>query len=222
MTNNNLSTGAYQAGYQDFYGRKFKVTPAVLVPRAETEQLIDKALLLAGRAYLPGMKPPKRALTENPLILDIGTGSGNIAITLKLEIPEAEIIGLDVSEKALKIAHENAKLLNAKINFIHSNLLENYHKNEPDLIVANLPYVDKNWSWLDKEALNVEPEIALYAEDEGLALIKKLLMEIKTKNWHPKILLEMDPCQQKTLIYFAEDLGFKHQKTHGFIVSLKA
>lgn len=211
---------AYQLGFIDFYGRNFKVTPDVLIPRPETEQLIDEALNLAGQAYLPGVKPEERKLKENPLILDVGTGSGVIAIALKLEIPDSTVIGLDISEAALKVARENAKNLKADIILKTSDLLKNYDGKEPDLITANLPYVDKNWDWLDMESLKEEPEIALFAEDGGLKLIKQLLTQIRDRDWHPKILLEMDPSQQDTLINFAKTLGFKHQKTTGFIISL--
>ena len=211
---------AYQLGFIDFYGRNFKVTEDVLIPRPETEQLIDEAINLSGKAYLPGVKSGKRELRENPLILDVGTGSGIIAITLKLEIPDSTVTGLDISENALKIAKENAENLKADVTFKTSNLLKSYDGKEPDLIVANLPYVDKNWDWLDQKSLSYEPEIALFAEDSGLKLIKDLLIEIKNRNWHPRILLEMDPLQQETLIKFANSLGFKHQKTTGFIISL--
>lgn len=212
---------AYQLGFQDFYGRNFIVSPDVLIPRPETEQLIDEALNLAGKSYLPGVRPEHRVLKKNPLILDVGTGSGAIAITLKLELPEATVVGLDISKEALKIAEENAKTLGVNINLQISDLLKNYTGKAPDLIAANLPYVDKTWNWLNKKSLSCEPEIALYAEDGGLKLIKKLLQEIKNLDWHPKILLEMDPSQQETLINFAATLGFKHQKTTGFIVYLE-
>ena len=211
---------AYQLGFIDFYGRNFAVNKGVLIPRPETEQLIDEALNLAGKSYLPGVKPGERKLKENPLILDVGTGSGIIAVTLKLEIPESTVVGLDISKDALKVATKNAQNLKANIELQTSDLLKDYTGEEPDLIVANLPYVDENWDWLDKKALSEEPAIALFAEDGGLALIKKLLEEIAQRNWHPKILLEMDPSQQETLINFAKTLGFKHQKTTGFIVSM--
>ncbi len=210
----------YQLGFIDFYGRNFKVTPDVLIPRPETEQLIDEALNLAGQAYLPGVKPGKRELKESPLILDVGTGSGIIAITLKLELPDPTVIGLDISEAALKVAKENAENLKADIELKTSDLLKNYNGEEPDLVTANLPYVDRTWDWLDLKSLEAEPELALFTEDGGLKLIKQLLTQIKDKNWHPRILLEMDPSQQETLISFANTLGFKHQKTTGFIVSL--
>ena len=211
---------AYQRGYQDFYGRNFEVNPDVLIPRPETEQIIDEALNLAGKAYLPGIKAPEKELPEKPLILDIGTGSGAIAITLKLELPEAAVVGLDISPDVLKIARKNAANFSVAVDFGTSDLLKNYQSKEPELIVANLPYVDKNWEWLDKKALSAEPKLALFAEDNGLALIKKLLQEIIAHDFHSKILLEMDPCQHETLIEFAKKLGYQHQKTTGYIILL--
>lgn len=205
---------------KDFYGREFIISPDVLIPRPETEAIIDEIKLLAGQAYLPGMKSPERKLPDNPLILDVGTGSGCIAITLKLEIPSAELMGLDISDKALRVARNNAKKLGASVDFIGSDLLDNYQGKEPDVIVANLPYVDENWDWLDKESLSKEPSIALYAEDGGMELIKKLLLQIKDRKWRSTIFLEADPCQHAVLIEFAEKLGFKHQKTNGYILIL--
>ena len=111
---------------KDFYGRNFYVTPDVLIPRPETEQLIDMVLNLAGESYLPGVKPSKRKLPEHPRILDVGTGSGCIAITLQLNIPKAEIIATDISESALKIAQKNAIKYGIDPHlFIISDLLEN-------------------------------------------------------------------------------------------------
>ena len=166
---------------KDFYGRDFLITPDVLIPRPETEQLIDQVLILAGKPYLPGVKSTKRVLPQKPIIIDVGTGSGCIAITIKKELPNAEVYATDISEKALKIAQKNAENLDAPINTIISYLLEKVKSRElptPDLVVANLPYVDKNWDWLDKESLSKEPEFALYAEDKGLKLIKELIKEV--------------------------------------------
>ena len=216
----NLAKLAYETGYQDFYGRKFRVSHFVLVPRPETEQLVDEALLLAGKPYLPGIKAPRRTLPERPTILDIGTGSGNLAITLKLELPEATVIGLDISEAALEIARANAMELKAKVKFQKSNLLLDYFGPEPDLIVANLPYVDRKWDWLDKEALSFEPKNALYAGRDGLEFILGLLIEINALHWSPKIILEADPCQHQALEEFAAILGYQVLKISGFAVLL--
>lgn len=213
---------AYEAGWQDFYGRNFIVNPAVLIPRPETEQLVDAVLKLAGKSILPGVKAIERKLPEKPVILDVGTGSSCIATTLKLEIPEAEVFGLDVSEEALEIARKNAERFGAKVEFIKSDLLENYSGETPEIIVANLPYVDENWEWLDKEALSAEPDLALYAEDGGMALIKKLLEQIKAREYKCYVILEMDPCQQEEIIAFAKNLGFNYDKTEGFMVQFSA
>ena len=100
----------------NFYGRDFYIDENVLTPRPETEQVIDGVLKLCGKPILPGVKPEEPAVdSKNLTILDVGTGSGCIAITLSLELPEANIYASDISEKALKIAKKNAKTHNAKI-----------------------------------------------------------------------------------------------------------
>ncbi|MBR3233959.1 peptide chain release factor N(5)-glutamine methyltransferase [Candidatus Saccharibacteria bacterium] len=209
---------AYKRGQQDFYGRDFIVSSDVLIPRPETEAVIDEAMLLAGKPYLSGMKVPERKLSANPLILDVGTGSGCIAVTIKLELPEVKVVGLDISDKALRIARNNADKFHAEVDFVNSDLLGNYHGQEPDVIVANLPYVDENWEWLDKDTLSHEPSLALYADDRGLGLIKKLLMQIEECGWHSRIILEADPCQHERIIEFAQKHGLKRTKTNGYVL----
>lgn len=207
---------AYERGIQDFYGRDFIVTPNVLIPRPETEQIIDTVLSLAGKPFLPGVKPSKRILPSNPIILDVGTGSGCIAITLKKELPEADVYASDISKKAIKIAQKNAKNHSATIHFIISHLLNNV-KFTPDVIVANLPYVDKDWSWLDKSALNHEPDIALYANNRGYALIYKLIEEAsKQKVKH--LILEADPCQHNDIVTHAKKNKYRLNKTQGYVL----
>lgn len=210
---------AYKDGRQDFYGRDFIVTPDVLIPRPETEMLVDMVLNLAGKAFLPGVKPAVARLPENLKILDVGTGSGCIAITLKLELPEADVSACDISEKSLLIAKRNAKQLGAEVRFIHSNLLAEI-SGDFDVIVANLPYVDKGWEWLNKAALAAEPSLALYAEDDGLSLIKKLIDEVRERVaevYAEKFLaLEADPCQHEAIKKYAEARGFRHIETRGF------
>ena len=223
---NDKKPEAYKKGRQDFYGRDFEVTPDVLIPRPETEAAIDEVKMLAGRPYLSGMKVPTRELSQKPLILDIGTGSGCIAVTLKLEIPEAKIIGVDISEKALNVARNNDDKLGVEVDFIHSDLLCDYHGEKPDVIVANLPYVDEEWKWLDKEALSFEPSLALYAGKQGLELIFALINQVKEmcgiedahKNNKRWLILEADPCQHNKIIGFAVEHGFLHEKTNGFVL----
>lgn len=209
---------AYSRGYQNFYGREFLVTPDVLIPRPETEQIIDTVLDLAGKSYLPGVKPNPRVLPEKPIILDVGTGSGCIAVTLALELPEAKVYASDISEAALEMAKKNASKLDASISFIISRLLEKVNFT-PDVVVANLPYVDKDWDWLDNEALSEEPAIALYAEDHGLALIKQLINQAYKRHIR-YLVLEADPCQHDSILKYAE-AKYKLLKTSGFILSMQ-
>ena len=209
---------AYLKGHQDFYGRDYIVTPDVLIPRPETEQIIDAVLNLAGKSFLPCVKPNKRSLPNNPKIVDVGTGSGCIAITIKKEFPEAEVTAVDISRPALKIAQKNAKKHSASISFIISNLLENV-KFTPNLVVANLPYVDKNWDWLNLADLSHEPEIALFADDHGLLLIKRLIKQAAQKGVK-YLILEADPSQHTEIQKYAESNNYQLQKTRGFILSL--
>ncbi len=215
------SPKAYNIGYQDFYGRDFIVSPDVLIPRPETEQIIDTVLNLSGKPYLPGVKPTPRILPPNPIILDVGTGSGCIAITVKKELPEAKVYGCDISEKALQVAQKNATKHSVTIPFIISHLLEKVNSRElplPTLVIANLPYVDTDWEWLDKNALSFEPSIALYADDHGLGLIKKLIDQ--SANLHiPYIVLEADPCQHDEIIEYASKKGLQFLEARGFIIT---
>ena len=197
----------------NFYGRDFYIDENVLTPRPETEQVIDGVLKLCGKPILPGVKPEEPAVdSKNLTILDVGTGSGCIAITLSLELPEANIYASDISEKALKIAKKNAKTHNAKINFISSNLLENINI-APDIIVANLPYVDKNWDWLDQESLKQDPDLALYTEDGGLKLIKRLLDTANSKY----LILEADPSQHQDIVNYAKNYQLLNK--NGFVLT---
>ncbi len=211
---------AYRDGFQDFYGRDFIVTPEVLIPRPETEQLIDAILNLAGKAYLPGVMPSPRVLPENPNILDVGTGSGCIAITIKLELPEAKVHAVDISEPALTIARKNAIKFGVDPSiFTISDLLENINFT-PDVVVANLPYVDENWKWLNKDLLDKEPKIALYANHEGLELIKNLIEQSASRNIK-YLILEADPCQHKEIISFANKFFYYKREIRGFCILLE-
>jgi len=178
---------AYILGHKEFYGRRFAVSPDALIPRPETEAIINLAKEL---------KPQKA--------LDVGTGSGCIAITLKLELPESDVFAVDISPKALAVAEKNAADLGAKIAFKESDLLSKV-QGEYNLIVANLPYVDKNWDWLSPE-LAYEPDLALYAEDAGLYDIKRLVSQAEAHLTNRGILiLESDLSQHAKIQDFVED-----------------
>ena len=122
----------------NFYGREFEITPDVLIPRPETEMMVDAVLNLAGKPYLPGVKPSKTKLKKDCKILDVGTGSGCVAVILALELPEASITACDISEEALAVARRNARKLGAKAIFIKSDLLDEV-SGDYDVVVANLP-----------------------------------------------------------------------------------
>lgn len=192
---------AYILGWREFYGRNFKVTRNVLVPRPETEDIIDIAKTLK----------PKQ-------IVDVGTGSGCIAITCALELPKAKIVAIDISTPALAIAQTNAKQLGARVEFHKSNLLSDFQPDKHALIIANLPYVDRSWDWLDSGSLGFEPELALYAEEGGLALIYEL---IKSIDFSCDLLIEADPSQHKNIIDYAKSYGFTKKKQKNFIIHLK-
>ncbi len=192
---------AYIRGHQEFYGREFTVNPDVLIPRPETETLIDLA-----KNYI-----------RSGHILDVGTGSGAIAVTLALELPNATITACDISPLALKVAQQNARTLQANVRFFESDLLSNasdrYHA-----IIANLPYVSRGWEVSPETA--AEPAMALYANDNGLELINKLLAQaphhLRTGG---HLLLEADPRQHATITQSAH--RFTRVSTHGFCIVLR-
>lgn len=205
---------AYQKGLADFYGREFVVTPDVLIPRPETEAIIDMVLNLLGKPYLPGVKPGEAKLPRKVRVVDVGTGSGCIAITLKLEAPELSIVATDVSRKALDIAKRNMKLHGADIDLRQSDLLSDIDY-VPELVIANLPYVNKEWDWIDKKALSYEPELALYADNHGLGLIFRLIDQAKEKDVK-HLILEADLCQHDEISKYAKSKEYLLSEERGF------
>ncbi len=166
----------YIKGWVEFYKLKFKVTPDVLIPRPETELLVDAVL---------------NNISEKDVVLDLGTGTGNIAISIAKNTANTQIIATDISKKALKIAEQNAKLhgvLN-KIKFILSNLLENI--NQPaDIIVTNLPYIPTaRILYLDCSVKDFEPHSALDGGENGFELYRKLFQQIVEKDWKLKLII---------------------------------
>ena len=198
---------------QDFYGRDFLITPDVLIPRPESEMLIDAILNLCGKPYLPGVQASTSKIADNLTILDVGTGSGCLAITLALELPESHISASDISLPALAVARKNSAHFHTDIHFYESDLLSSIDFT-PDLIVANLPYVDASWPWLDLAALSTEPSIALYADNGGLALIYKLISQIQKNTKF--LVLEADPSQHPAIINYAKTHHLHHYETRGF------
>ena len=157
---------SHLVGFDYFYDRKFKVTKDVLSPRMETEELIYKVL-----EYI------KKSKKDSFRILDLCTGSGIIAITLKKEIVEkyTEIVASDISEKALSIAIENANNNNANITFIKSDLFDNI-SGKFDLIISNPPYISyKDKITIKDNVLKYDPHLALFAEEDGIYFYRKII-----------------------------------------------
>ena len=198
---------AYIVGHKEFYGRRFKVTTATLIPRPESEALIE----LLGEA----LPKNERLIAERPLrLVDVGTGSGNLGITAKLEHPELEVALVDISRHALNVAEENAKVCHADVEIIRSDLLDAYPF-IADIIVANLPYVDPEWK-RSKETEH-EPSSALFAPNHGLALIFELLVQTKEKlSLGGKLILEADPEQHPAIIKEAAQYGLIHSETKDY------
>ncbi len=156
----------YIIGNVNFYGNIIKVNNNVLIPRFETEQLLEKTINLI-----------KDNFNINSSVLDIGTGSGCIAISLKKERPNLNVDACDISETALKIAKENAILNNVNINFITSDIFTNINK-KYDIIISNPPYIKEDEQIMDI-VKNNEPHIALYAKENGLEFYQKIISEAK-------------------------------------------
>lgn len=153
---------AYIVGRREFYGLEFRVTPAVLIPRQDTEILVEAALRYGG--------PSAR-------VLDIGTGSGAIAVSLKLTRPGWDVVGVDISEDALEIARENASRLGAEVEFVLSDLGVALAGRTFDLIVTNPPYIGHDEP-LAHEVRGYEPALALFADEDGYAVYRRLAEEV--------------------------------------------
>jgi release factor glutamine methyltransferase len=202
---------AYIIGHKEFYGRKFNVTAATLVPRPESETLIE---------MLSDLVSKNQQLIENTLhLVDVGTGSGCLGITAKLEHPELTVTLLDISRHALNVAEKNAAELNADVSIIKSDLLEQYPY-KANFIIANLPYVNPEWEVSPETAH--EPEQALFAKDNGKALINQLIEQAPLYVAPEGVLLiEADPRQHKDLIAYAHKFGFNLLKTEGFCLAMQ-
>ncbi len=152
----------YVLGKAEFYGREFAVDGSVLIPRPETELLI--------RAVLKEKK-------FSPTILDIGTGSGCIAITLAVEIPSSEVYAIDISEEALTVAQQNAKNLKAKVNFSKFDILANEKlEHRFDIIVSNPPYIaESEKKEMNSNVLDFEPPLALFVTDKDPLVFYKVI-----------------------------------------------
>jgi release factor glutamine methyltransferase len=198
---------AYIRGWSEFYGRPFSVSKDVLIPRPETEVIIEEALALR--------------LPPSPLIADVGTGSGILAITLKLELPSAQVYACDTSSSALLVAQRNAQALEAAIDFEKSDLLSSNDRTF-DLIIANLPYVTAGQHTSPETAY--EPKEALYAANDGLADIERLLLQLNSSRLKKGgyLLLEAEPSQHAAITAKAHQQNLRHLHTKGFVQLFEA
>ena len=146
---------------QEFMKMDFFVDENTLIPRPDTEILVEEVIKIAKQKY-------------NPKILDLCTGSGAIAISLKKYVPNSEIIGIDISEKAIEVANKNANKLNADVKFIKSDLFERLKKEKFDIIVSNPPYIKKEEIKKLSKEVQKEPELALDGGIDGLDFYRKI------------------------------------------------
>ncbi|HZJ97848.1 MAG TPA: peptide chain release factor N(5)-glutamine methyltransferase [Oligella sp.] len=162
---------AYIIGHREFMGLDFKVTPAVLIPRPETELLVNTALEFLEKLQAQGI--------ENPRVLDIGTGSGIVAISIKHYYPKAEVMAIDLSAEALEVAKENAQVLKTSIEFLQSDLFTalDPQQHQFDLVVSNPPYIHREDKHLEQGDVRFEPVMALTDFADGLNLIARLIAE---------------------------------------------
>lgn len=194
---------AYIFGRVEFYGRTFSVNSDVLVPRPESENIIT--LLKEYR--------------DVPTIIDIGTGSGALAITAALEKPRAEVVAIDIDPHCLKVARKNADQLDAYVTFLEGDLLrsedlEMYQS--PIFILANLPYVPDNYAI--NQAAKHEPKLALFAGRDGLDMYRIMFDQLSEyEDMEIIVLTESLEIQHKVLAGIAFDHGFTLGKTAGLI-----
>ena len=150
---------AYLLGEREFYGRPLKVNGNVLIPRQETETTLELGLSSGDQL-------------QSPRVLDIGTGSGALGLTMKLERPDWRVVCSDISPKALDVAADNASRLKADVSFVLGDLLDSFCDGCCELIVSNPPYV--GWEEALGPELEHEPDVALYAPESGYAVYRRL------------------------------------------------
>jgi release factor glutamine methyltransferase len=174
-------------GKETFYGRHYRVNNHVLIPRPETEELVETLL-----TTLDNHKHLFNKSEEEPLtIVDVGTGSGIIAITMALEVPSSHVSASDISAEALAVAKRNADSLEARVEFLHGDLLLPFIKKgyQADVIISNPPYIpigDKEW--MNENVKDHEPSGALFAGEDGLEIYRRLVHQIPLVLSHPGII----------------------------------
>jgi release factor glutamine methyltransferase len=196
----------YILGTTHFYGLEFMVDENVLIPRPETEELVDWIVKLNS----------KISKKKNLRILDIGTGSGCIAISLAKNIPNSEVFAIDVSEKALAVAEKNSKLNTVSVTFLHKNILEATSLDQKfDIIVSNPPYVrNLEKSEIKSNVLENEPHLALFVADDDALIFYKKIAELAAANLNPngQLFFEINQYLGKETQDLLESLGLKNSE----------
>jgi release factor glutamine methyltransferase len=200
----------YLLGKTSFYGLDFEVNPAVLIPRPETEELVE--WIIESNSKIERLK--------NLKILDIGTGSGCIAISLAKNISNAEVFAIDVSEKALATAKKNAEINDVKVTFIEKNILEVVTlsaveglEQQFDIIVSNPPYVrELEKQEIKKNVLDNEPHLALFVEDNDALVFYRKIAELAQKNLseNGQLFFEINQYLGKEMLELLEKMNFKN------------
>ena len=194
----------YIIGTTHFYGLEFIVDENVLIPRPETEELVDWIVKLNS----------KLSKKKNLKILDIGTGSGCIAVSLAKNIPNSEVFAIDVSEKALAIAKKNAILNKVPVTFLHKNILETKDLNQKfDIIVSNPPYVrNLEKAEIKPNVLDNEPHLALFVPDNDPLIFYKKIAELAAANLNPngQLFFEINQYLGKETQELLEYIGLKN------------
>ena len=207
----------YVLGVAEFGGRRFKVTPDVLIPRPETYELCEW-IIKEERGERKEERGKKRE--ERGAILDIGTGSGCIAITLALGLPQAKVTAWDISDRALSVARGNAQQLGADVTFEQVDALDlplgsaALHSKEPatyNIIVSNPPYIcDKEKGQMEQNVLEHEPSLALFVPDDDPLLFYRSIARYAHEALTPEGLLffEINPLYKDELVRMLDDMGF--------------
>ncbi len=194
---------SYVTGTREFYGRTYRVGPVVLIPRPETELLVDLCLL-----EIDAHRPAN--------VHDACTGSGCVAITIALERPESTVSASDLSGEALTIARRNASALDAQVEFTQSNLLDRVEQNAPfDILTANPPYLTDNEYKRLASADWPEPQLALAGGEDGLGVVRRLISDaIDRIATGGRILVEIGADQAERAQGIMAEAGFKEIEKH--------
>jgi release factor glutamine methyltransferase len=202
----------YILGSTSFYGLKFEVNENVLIPRPETEELVEWIINSNLKISSAQFGKASGERFNNLKILDIGTGSGCIAIALAKNLPNAQVFAIDVSERALATAKKNAEQNDVNINFIQKNILETTDLEQQfDIIVSNPPYVrNLEKAEIKKNVLEHEPHLALFVDDHDALIFYRKIGELAQKNLSKqgKLYFEINQYLGKETVELLENLGF--------------